>query len=893
MSSPLPPTGPRSPEWGEPTLPGFVPAYPDPAQPGMSGPAALSGDSTGQAAPGAPGPAAALPARPATAWGSLIGVAAARAGAGYLIALVFGLVQVLLCLLVVDGMPWTSVIAGPPILAGMGLFGGVHLSASTSALGFSAEASGSGRMLSLSMLLVILAAVAAMALLQRRFARMPATPAQRWITAGFTGGFLAVIATVIALVARVSLEGMTLSGLGVDLFLGALIVGALASAIGDVLGRRGRLHLDRIGLRPRHGFGVRAGLSALSVQLLIPAIVLFVVTVVMAGIQDARSLAALPLIGLNGWLWAVGVLFGGGLLLSGTGGGMGMNSSMTTVGTLFNANLSWWVVLLIVLLALVSVLAAAFTLAVRRPVTTWSRVWVTPAVYAGAAVLLTVLSVASVGGNLGVFGIGGSVNVLVLIGPWWFLAMAAWAMVVELGARYVALPVLRMLSPRAQASLGRLVVPTAFTGPVSAPQEAFVGGDPAAQASPIADMSPAPQSAFPGSAPGHPGVTTAHSGVAAGQPGVTAEQLGVTAEQPGASAPMPTMPVDGAAPTFAPQAPYGQPAVPMDPERQRKIRRRVIWAVSSVGAVVVLLVAGVITIAQINSRVYGPGAQAQEFFDALEQGSASDALAMADLDLSPADQALLTDEIYGAAESRPQDMRVRSTTTYGSTASVSVEFTQGDRSVTGSVLLEKTGRTGVFFDQWRIIDAPLGSLSTSLYDTEEVVVNGQTVTLEASTVTVLPGEYTVSLPESTWMESSTATAVVYGDAWTTLDEVALSPNAEFETEAKRVVDEYLNGCLAQADLAPRNCPNQAWEWRTVNDLTWTMDEAPTYSFEPSWRSDTSFTVSARGGKATASGTYAEETYSTAVGDPFSETSNLSFSGTIEITGDELVFSYGY
>lgn len=372
------------------------------------------------------------------------------------------------------------------------------------------------------------------------------------------------------------------------------------------------------------------------------------------------------------------------------------------------------------------------------------------------------------------------------------------------------------------------------------------------------------------------------------------------ASYPGAPGPAPAM--QSPQPSQPPQSPQpaqwapppGGPA-PAPAPRNPALRRRLIWIGSAVGAVLILLVAAAVVISQINSRSHSPQARALDFLSALERGSATEALEIASFELSASERAALTDEIYAEAQSRPTEGRVLGSTVSGSYATIEVEYVQGDRTVTETLTAERRGKTGVFFDVWRITAWSTGQLSmVENYNATAVELNGVEVDLPGTgTLAVFPGEYTVALPDSALLETSTETVMVYGTDRASVPALTLTPTEAFTTAANGAIQDHLDQCLASTELEPDNCPNRSWALRAVDNVSWTLDTPPTVTIDQSSYDPTSFSVTARSGSATASGTYAEDWYAGSVGDPFSEQSSISFSGSLSIDGDSVVFQYGY
>ena len=384
----------------------------------------------------------------------------------------------------------------------------------------------------------------------------------------------------------------------------------------------------------------------------------------------------------------------------------------------------------------------------------------------------------------------------------------------------------------------------------------------------------------------------------AATPGATSEPAPAAPAQPGAhfSGPYGQPPSDPAPPAVPPTG-EGAPVPPapagpgfFDRLKEPKLRRRVIWIGSAVGAIVVLLIAAAIVIGQINQRVHGPEARVREYLAALEEGSASEAIEMISTSSGTSASDALSDAVYAETPNRPTGAQITGTTIGGTYATVDVKYTQGGREVTEQFSLERRGKNGLF-DIWRITIYSTGELFTSSSNSGTVLLNGVEIEVgSTNSMSVFPGEYTVTLPESKYVDASTETVTVYGSELVTVPRLTTQINSTFESEAKKLMDTTITECMSSTELEPEGCPNSTYTSQTINDVKWTLDTAPTFTYSEGLDAN-SFRVRSDNGRATVSGTYGAGSY--AEGEAYSSTYSLYISGTITIDGDKLTYTSGY
>jgi hypothetical protein len=792
--------------------------------------------------------AAPPPARPAVPVAALLAAAARRAGAGYLVALVLAFAQSVLAIGLTDDLPVAAIGTLPVLLVSLALLGSGTIHSSDEVAHYVDPSLGvSVRLTPLTLLLAVLVGVLVVAVLERRAGRLPAVtgtlPRDRWVTAAFTGGVLAAVASALAalLPVRVPDQYLLIDAVGLPLALGAFLVGGCASLLGDAVGRRGTVDLGRLGWQVRPTGETRAALAAVGTLLGGTAVVLLVVATVWAAVASPGSLLGVPALVLNVLVWLVALVTGGGISAAWATVEDGAGST-----TLLGLGLPLWASAALLLLALVATLAAGVVLAVRRPRASWRRAWIMPLVFALVGALLTLLSGVVLSGGLSLAAFDRPPNGWIGITPWWCVSLAVWAVGIEALARYVAPFLIGLLPAGAQDALRRrAIVPPEVAAPIAP--------------APIVPASIAPAAAHP---------------VPAGP------------ASPAAARPVPAGPASPAPQATGPTGP-----APLPPAAPWWTRRGAV-----VGAAVLLLgTVAAVTVHQLEARVFGPGAVVADYLDALEAGDASAALRIAGPTPEIWDPALLTDEIYRAATDRPTDGRVVGVTRSGDRAEVTVEYRQGDQTVTDVLVATRTGSQALVFGRWEMSSAGSGHLSiVDAYAGNRLTVNGVDVELgDGIDQAALPGTYTMAGQTSRWQESTTVSATVLGTSLTTVDGPVTTPTAALQDEAERLVRDYLDVCLAATTLEPDDCPNDlGFTSPSVTGVRWTLEVAPEITLRE-WGMPGSYLVEPGMAEswATVTASYAWGDPAHAVGDPFTERVDLWMFGTIIVDGDDVRYEY--
>ncbi|MEV6584466.1 DUF4401 domain-containing protein [Kocuria rhizophila] len=620
-------------------------------------------------------------------------------------------------------------------------------------------------------------------------------------------------------------------------------------------------------------------------------------------------------LGFSALLWlplAVGWLFVMGLLSALFAGGQAASFADFTggSGTAYlwtDAVVPVWAVVLIIALAVLSVVCAALTWAHVRPVDqrvarnpfSWA---VLPLAYFLLGLLLMWLLRVS-GSFIGEGSDTASAGFSVRPAGWTCLVFLLWGVVIELLARFVApafmhslpAPVTRWLrgSERSRgraavvasaAAMGGAAVAHHGAANAAAPQGAAASGTPVPAA-------PAQETAAAASSPQYPA-----------EPAVTA-QRDHTAPVPGEQTQELPRYDDAAAATYT-----RPPREPMDPAKKKRIRLIAII----VGAVLLLAVVAAVVFSVLGRTVFGPDKQAEQLLQSATNGKATAVTEAADPNVSTSERALLTDEVYGAAENRISSYEIKDTRIDGDHATVNATVTQDGVTTPVDVPMVSDSRNGLF-KSWRVDE----SAGVPLYQSfsveipagvSELTVNGQKVAVDeqgeahSTQFTVLPGDYAVAV-------SSTSKYVTYGGeqvAEIRAGSAPLSSGMAFqqsftpalEQDVTKQLNAQLDKCAKTAEFEPEGCPFEYSIYGDEKDYrnpVWSIEKYPTYSVSrsPFDSGEISFTTT-KSGEARLDYQHNEEYDDDEPADWSDEdtTTSISTSGTVVVSGDKLTVKTG-
>ncbi|VXB80791.1 hypothetical protein [Citricoccus sp. K5] len=287
------------------------------------------------------------------------------------------------------------------------------------------------------------------------------------------------------------------------------------------------------------------------------------------------------------------------------------------------------------------------------------------------------------------------------------------------------------------------------------------------------------------------------------------------------------------------------------------------------GGAALSLVAGGIAITTVNTTVYSPESQVEDYLAALTAGEGGTAVALASGDGSagsPAELApgtatdLLQGEplISGMAALGDLTVSRGEDTPDGRSTEVLVGYTVDGEEHSTTFTVERTGRDWLFFDRWRMAEVPVqsvqvvptplppeaasGPLTASVNGVQAPLVAEQEET-PGRTFAVLPPMVVEASFESAYLQAEPARLVVDHTAagGTDAEASTTDPSADSLTldlalqytdavsaEVNEQLDRFLSGCTEQKVLNPAGCP---MGYDTVNrippeSITWSMAGDP-------------------------------------------------------------------
>ncbi|MGP9745380.1 hypothetical protein [Brachybacterium sp. AOP29-B2-41] len=664
-----------------------------------------------------------------------------------------------------------------------------------------------------------------------------------WVSAALAGFVVALVTVIAALIFAQPIpvdEDITLRlhAAGFDTFFGAFLLLTLAHALG------------RISLRARPAWwplvtDLTAGFKLALTHALIVTVLAFAGLTVATTIQaliDGETppmlyvILLLPLLGGYVLSYLTGLDLLSALGVSITGPELFDEFGVTGSEFFSVFSMPWYTWLGALVLIPVGLILAALLWQHQRQVVpnnvvalavSWAAL---PVVYfVGALGLMILARFSATVGYSGSFGDGEVIGASLGLAAWTPLLAGLAGVIVELLSRFVT-PLAAPFIPAKVLSWFRRPLAPALAGTGAATLAAGTAGATAT------DQALAPSAQ---------GVSTepADSAAQTGAPQTGAPGLAPTAQST-TSSPYATVPMGGGAAAVA-AGPAGQeqaPAAPLSP----KARKLMIGGGIAVGGAFVLLVGIAIAFNVISSTVFSPEKRVEAYLGALQDGDAATAVEISAPNAPTAQQVLLTNAIAGSAENRISGFEIVDSEESGDdSVRVTAKVVQDGVSTTRNFFVERNGRTALVFPEWRMGETEYAYLELQIPEgASTILVNSQEVAVESlaaeggyAVAAVLPGQYTVSLPEvSEFIGSEESPVFVSADpeGWYELFAAPTYTLTEAGTaEVQSQVDTALDECAKSTESAPESCPFEAWASRMVEGSgSWTIDTYPTVEIEP-------------------------------------------------------------
>ncbi|WP_457950787.1 YrzE family protein [Pseudarthrobacter sp. alpha12b] len=373
---------------------------------------------------------------------------------------------------------------------------------------------------------------------------------------------------------------------------------------------------------------------------------------------------------------------------------------------------------------------------------------------------------------------------------------------------------------------------------------------------------------------------------------------------PTVTAPAATASTAAAAPaSYA--APGAHPALAPREPMSAQTKRKLGLILGSAGLVVVLVVGGVIALNVIKGN-NGPDKTVSSYLQALQNGEASKAMALADPGLANDQRVLLSDEVYAKAGKRIDGFDIVSTKVSDDKATVVADVHQDGRKQQTTFSLRKSNPE-LLDDHWKMESTPLQSVRiTSDTAVQKVLINGQELDVDLAgsslgssgfSYPAFPGEYTVELPSSEkYLTAKKSMALVTIGAAQAPPTASLKVDASdaLKSEAMAQIDAYLAECVKSTEAEPANCPlNNYASSRYSRNFHWTLTTKPTFTMSKDPYGSSPWRISTQTpGKATV--TYEKDNsygFGTADWKPTTDTTSVSMSAKVSLENGKVKLTY--
>ncbi|HIW46483.1 MAG TPA: hypothetical protein H9884_06235 [Candidatus Yaniella excrementigallinarum] len=289
------------------------------------------------------------------------------------------------------------------------------------------------------------------------------------------------------------------------------------------------------------------------------------------------------------------------------------------------------------------------------------------------------------------------------------------------------------------------------------------------------------------------------------------------------------------------------------------------------GLGVVVVAAGAwIAHAVLARTVFGPEDTAEAYLQAIVDGRAEDAIEAIGPNVTDEQRVLVTDEVYQAAEDRPDRFELGEVDRDGDRATVNAEIFQSGKSYPVELVLAKSGRQAVVFSDWTLDGGDLAGRALYASGPSQLTVNGVEVDIEPSGQdaettdsdvdtdefeseidsdeldeqaqdlgqVLLPGTYTFTAPEgSKYLSHGEDLQLTVTPGETASDPIEFSQHytAEFEDDVIEEIEQRLESCIADKDIRLEDCEAASWEdtlWNAITDIERSWETKPEVVLEP-------------------------------------------------------------
>lgn len=286
-----------------------------------------------------------------------------------------------------------------------------------------------------------------------------------------------------------------------------------------------------------------------------------------------------------------------------------------------------------------------------------------------------------------------------------------------------------------------------------------------------------------------------------------------------------------------PPAPAG-PAqrIPLSPADRARARKGLVAAAVIGGAGLL----GVLVFSIVGSTLADPEKRAEAYLDAVVDGDVDKVLELAPVDDDEASPALLTDEVYAAADDRITGYEITDVEQFGDTVTVTVDLEGPEDGDDVELTLTPDGKRALFFDDWKVDEGGLAREMTLSVPESSSSVEANGVIVEATggeeaDFWALPGSYVFNPHAGNpWLEAGDErTSVPAADTFGVYAETGQpGPSDQLRDEVDTAIADWVNACMKATDLSPDDCPQDAFgSGDTQRKVVWTLTTMPTVSWD--------------------------------------------------------------
>lgn len=307
-------------------------------------------------------------------------------------------------------------------------------------------------------------------------------------------------------------------------------------------------------------------------------------------------------------------------------------------------------------------------------------------------------------------------------------------------------------------------------------------------------------------------------------------------------------------------------AVDTTPREPRKLTRKTKIILGSAAGVVLLAGIAWGAYAILARTMFGPQHTAEAYLQAVIDGRAEDALTAMGPNVTDELRVLATDEIYQAAENRPDSFELGDVHQTGSTATVEATVHQSGKAYPVDLHLNQAGTQSVVFNDWALDAGDVAGRAVYLSGPTELTVNAVDVDIQPagqsaadqvfdpylgeysadavaelaaeSGQVLLPGTYTFTAPEgSTYLSSGDdlELTITPGELAETPIEFSQGYTEAFAEDVITQVEQRLEACVADGTIRIDDCEAASWEdtiWEAMTDIERTWDTPPVIEVVP-------------------------------------------------------------